>query len=289
MRQRRSSPRRQERGEKPPATNRALSALLDICDVQQQELAEVADRKPGTLSDYARRKKLSLKNYWALTAFLTDRPAAEQLLALVEAIDRDDELSSATPAALVPELESLAGRLAASLPGKVEELAAQRERQKFQVLWTALRHLTVDEWEQLIEALPGLRSPAFVERLAEESARAASDDADRALELANLALWLARKVPGKRAAGRAKGLPGASSATRDGSGAICTRRGKPSPSRPGSGRPTAPALPCFCPAGAFSTSKPRSGSTCGNRTRRWLCWTKPRKRLHRAATPRRDS
>jgi tetratricopeptide (TPR) repeat protein len=206
LRQRRSSPRRQERGDKPPATNRALSALLDICDVQQQELAEAADRKPGTLSDYARRKKLSLKNYWALSAFLTDRPAAEQLLALVEAIDRGEELAAATPAALVPELESLAGRLAASLPGKVEELAAQRERQKFQVLWTALRHLTVEEWKQLIEALAGLRSPAFVERLAEESARAASDDADRALELANLALWLARKVPGEESRRQSEGF-----------------------------------------------------------------------------------
>jgi hypothetical protein len=128
------------------------------------------------------------------------------LLALVEAIDRGEELSAVTPAALVPELESLAGRLAASLPGKVEELAAPRARQKFQVLWTALRHLTVDEWKQLIEALAGLRSPAFVERLAEESARAASDDADRALQLANLALWLARKVPGEESRQQSEGF-----------------------------------------------------------------------------------
>jgi tetratricopeptide (TPR) repeat protein len=194
MGQKRSSPRRQERGEKPPASNRALSALLQICDVQVQELAEASGRQPGTLSDYARRKTLSLKNYWSLTGHLADRSTAEQLLHLVEAIDRAEEVLT-TPAALATELGSLAERLAATIPQKVEVLAAQRERQRCQNIWTALRHLTIGEWRHLCEGLATLRCPAFVEFLAEESARAASDDADRSLALANLALWLAKKVP----------------------------------------------------------------------------------------------
>lgn len=197
MDQRRTSPRRKERGDKPPATNRSLSGLLGIYDIQLQELAEAAGRKPGTLSDYARRKTLSHKMYWDLSACFADLPVAEQLLALVEAVDRAEMLDVTAPAAVASELGSLAEQLAVALPRRIEELAAERERQRFQTLWGALRHLTVAEWQRLIEALAPLRSPAFVALLGEESTRAASDDAGRALELANLTLWVAKRVAGE--------------------------------------------------------------------------------------------
>jgi transcriptional regulator with XRE-family HTH domain len=58
-----------------------------------------------------------------------------------------------------------------------------------------VRCIGVEGLQVLIEELPELRTPAFVGLLAEESVQAASDDADRALRLANLTLWLARKVP----------------------------------------------------------------------------------------------
>jgi transcriptional regulator with XRE-family HTH domain len=57
------------------------------------------------------------------------------------------------------------------------------------------RRIGSEGLQVLLEEIPELQSPAFVAFLAEESARAASDDADRALSLANLALWLARKLP----------------------------------------------------------------------------------------------
>ncbi len=44
---------------------------------------------------------------------------------------------------------------------------------------------------------PGLKSWAFVKLVGEESVRAASDDAKRARELADIALWLADQVPGE--------------------------------------------------------------------------------------------
>jgi transcriptional regulator with XRE-family HTH domain len=58
-----------------------------------------------------------------------------------------------------------------------------------------LHRLGTKGLQVLVEEIPDLQSPAFVELLAEESVRAASDDADRSLALANLALWLAKKVP----------------------------------------------------------------------------------------------
>jgi transcriptional regulator with XRE-family HTH domain len=58
-----------------------------------------------------------------------------------------------------------------------------------------VRRIGVEGLQVLIEELPELRTPAFVGLLAEESVQAASDDADRALRLANLALWLAKRVP----------------------------------------------------------------------------------------------
>jgi transcriptional regulator with XRE-family HTH domain len=65
--------------------------------------------------------------------------------------------------------------------------------------WPALaplvRRIGVEGLQVLLEELPELRSPAFVELLAEESEKAASDDADLALKLADLTLWLAKKVP----------------------------------------------------------------------------------------------
>jgi len=194
MSQRRPSLRREERGEKPAATNRALSSLLVMCDVQVQELAEAAGRQPGTLSDYARRKKLPLEMYRALASLLTDPPHAERHLDMVEAIDRAEEVPITTPSALALELGSLGERMAVSQAQTVAEWATQRERQKFATIWAALHHLTGAEWQQLMRALPSLRCPAFVERLAEESERAASDDADRALSLASLCLWLAKRV-----------------------------------------------------------------------------------------------
>jgi tetratricopeptide (TPR) repeat protein len=167
-----------------------------MCDVQVQELAEAAGRQPGTLSDYARRKKLPPEMYRVLASHLTDPSHAERHLDMVEEIDRAEGVPITTPADLAPELESLGERLAVSLPQRVAERATQRERQKFETIWAALRHLAVAEWQQLMGALPALRCPAFVERLAEKSVRAAADDADRALSLANLSLWLAKRVPG---------------------------------------------------------------------------------------------
>ena len=46
-------------------------------------------------------------------------------------------------------------------------------------------------------AVPELLSWADCELLADKSEEAAADDADRALELAELALWVAERVPGE--------------------------------------------------------------------------------------------
>ena len=59
-----------------------------------------------------------------------------------------------------------------------------------------LRSLGAHDLQDLEDKLPSLRSWAFVKLVGEESARAASVDAGRALELASFTLWVAERVSG---------------------------------------------------------------------------------------------
>jgi tetratricopeptide (TPR) repeat protein len=65
--------------------------------------------------------------------------------------------------------------------------------------WLLMRTWTAAEWPKLLEEAPQLATWALVERLAEESARAAADNVKRARELAELACWVARRIEGTQA------------------------------------------------------------------------------------------
>jgi len=188
-----------EKGKRPPATNRAFFALLKILHLSQQQAAELFHLKPGTLSDYAQgRKTLLLKNYRRKCEKVGLDPAiSEHALALVAEVDGALEPQKASAPFLVSEIGRLAVRLASSVPARVEELSTQRDLRQLQTLWKQLKKLETDDWKLLFDQLPELRRWAFVKLLGEESARAASDDAKRALGLADLALWLAERVPGE--------------------------------------------------------------------------------------------
>ena len=83
----------------------------------------------------------------------------------------------------------------ARLPRLLEEGDAREARRHARELWSGLGDRPADDWRLVLTKLPGLVSWAVCELLAEKSAEAASDDADRALELATLALWAAARVP----------------------------------------------------------------------------------------------
>ncbi len=192
-RKRRTTPPEQETPEAalPPPTNRAFSALLKALHLNLIQAAAKLGMDHKTLSDYAQgRKTMYPQNYRRKCAALGHTAAGERALALVEEVD-----GAAAPF-LVSEMGRLAARLAASIPARLEKVATRRDLAKFQALWKRLKKLDLEDWKLLFDRLPGLRKFAFVKLLGEESVRAAADDATRALELANLALWLAERVPG---------------------------------------------------------------------------------------------
>jgi tetratricopeptide (TPR) repeat protein len=73
---------------------------------------------------------------------------------------------------------------------------ATAERQRGELLWERIRSLTARQQRQAIEEKLDFRSWGLCVRLCEESIRAACDSADRAVELAELAVFLAGWLPG---------------------------------------------------------------------------------------------
>jgi tetratricopeptide (TPR) repeat protein/transcriptional regulator with XRE-family HTH domain len=180
--------------------NRALSALAEILDLSQQQMAEKLHIERGTVSDLVSGKKnLGPDNFRRKCAAFGRRAEAlgEQLLALVEGFDAETDLSLAIPAAagVISEIGREAERLAAVLAAKVRQVVAEEARRQAAALWKDIRKLEVHEW-RLIAVAPEVRSWAFVKLVGEESTRTASVDAGRALELASFALWVAERVPG---------------------------------------------------------------------------------------------
>jgi hypothetical protein len=211
-RQRRTSPSESDGSGavKPPATNRAFSALLKILYLNQHQAAEALAMEPNTLSDYAHGKTLTLDNYRRKCAALGLKPAtSEHALALVAEVDGDEQLRRATSPELTSEIGRLVERLAASIPARARELATRRDRKRLQILWGHLKTLEPAAWRLLLAAAPDLRRWVLVKLVGEESAWAAADDTNRALDLASLALWVSERITGEEGwISRIFGFPG---------------------------------------------------------------------------------
>ncbi len=107
---------------------------------------------------------------------------------------------TAEEARQVRQLAAQLGRVAADLTGShvLKRLRARRahqDRQRAAGLWARLKKATPAERLLLVESAQEFQLWALAERLCEESADAASDRADRALELARLAHRVAELAP----------------------------------------------------------------------------------------------
>jgi tetratricopeptide (TPR) repeat protein len=107
---------------------------------------------------------------------------------------------TAEEARQVRQLASQLGRVAADLAGshmlkRLRARRARQDRQRAAALWARLRKATPAERLLLVESAQEFQLWALAERLCEESAEAASDRADRALELARLAHRVAELAP----------------------------------------------------------------------------------------------
>ena len=196
-RRRTQTPEPPRKGAKSPAANRAFSALVAILDLDQQQVAEKVGVVKGTVSAYVSgRKTLQADNFRSKCAAFGLEGLAEEILALVAKADgKAIQATTPTTAGLIGEISRHAERLAAALPAKVREAVAEKARRQAVALWKDIKKLEAHEW-RLIAVAPEVRSWAFVKVVGEESARAASVDAGRALELASFALWVAERISG---------------------------------------------------------------------------------------------
>lgn len=89
-----------------------------------------------------------------------------------------------------------AAELRAHLLGQVRRRHAEEERAEAAALWRRLAGKSATESRFVVENGPEVWSWALVEHLSHESGSEASDSAQEAIKLAELALWVAERVPG---------------------------------------------------------------------------------------------
>jgi transcriptional regulator with XRE-family HTH domain len=89
-----------------------------------------------------------------------------------------------------------AAELRAHLLGQVRMWHAEEERAEAAGLWRRLAGKSASERRFVVENGPEVWTWALVERLSHESEAEASDSAQEAIQLAELALWVAERVPG---------------------------------------------------------------------------------------------
>lgn len=194
---------------KTPPEGLVLKVFREIADVGQEELAESSGHSRSEIANWEKgRTRLHLDRLIFLGKLL-GFPAnvAEGLLRLLGWLYPTSEETSHPPLALSQEERRIVAGAALSLAASQAEVMAEArlqdliaaDRRQAQGLWLELRTWTIAEWKQLLEDAPQLATWALVETLCNESERAAGGDARRACSLAELACWVAKRVPGNQA------------------------------------------------------------------------------------------
>jgi transcriptional regulator with XRE-family HTH domain len=175
---------------------------------ERKELAAKAGVSPSTISNYEkgktvprpeRRKKIAE----ALDVSLADldhvADAVRKGLSGLHAQGSGafERLVDELTAALVEDFRRGARPLVAHfLSSQAKELPASSD-EAVRALQPVLREIDVAGLELLVDKAPSLRRLAFVMLIGEESERAASIDAERALDLASFALRVAERIQGE--------------------------------------------------------------------------------------------
>lgn len=192
----------------PPLHSLALTCLRVIQGWNQSDLSEVSGMPCNLISDYERgRKNLSRERLVMLAATMGLAPSAvDGVLDFVDTLRQ----AGGNPSPFTPEtqqIDSLAsdwGRQTAAgvramLGAVSQESQALLARQRAASVWAGLRQFKPDRRRLLVEDTADFHTWALCERICAESIQAAADNADRALDLARLALLVAERVPGSEA------------------------------------------------------------------------------------------
>ena len=183
---------------KPPATNRALSALLRLLDLDPRAAAAALGVEPDALEEYRSGKRaLALADYRRMCATFGEEATGNKLLDLAaDVVGEAPPPRESVSAEVIAEIGRLGERLAATLPARLREAIAKEAREQALGRWEALKKLAPEHWRLTAAAASEVRCWAFVKVVGEASAEVSSTDAGRALELASFALWVAERVPG---------------------------------------------------------------------------------------------
>jgi transcriptional regulator with XRE-family HTH domain len=199
-------------GKKPPSSQAlAMLYLRSKRCWSQKELAARAG-----LADYKQicryetgGKPLSLKKLHDFAAALGYPPEAVEALLFIGAwIEPEAEAEPSSPVPLDPEVRrsldhaslsaawSLLDALREEMGRAVRKGEVEAARRKAREQWESLKSATRQDRRDAVAALPELRNWALAERVCHESEQAAAHKVEVALELADLALHIAGRVPG---------------------------------------------------------------------------------------------
>jgi tetratricopeptide (TPR) repeat protein len=176
------------------------------------------------LSDYRRisrfetgENQLSRQELYVLAGLLGDSREAVDALLFTDSLITASPPEPASPVALTPaELRRIdraviadgwtrAADLRAKLIADKKRRKAAAAHREAGELWARLKTLSRPARREVVADAPEFQSWALAVRLCEESRRAAANDPQEALHLADLALWIAGRVEGEEFRSRLRG------------------------------------------------------------------------------------
>jgi transcriptional regulator with XRE-family HTH domain len=192
----------------PGVLSVTLTALRRRRGLTEKDLAEQAGISDSMITYYETEKEPSREKLYELAALLGY--SVEDVESIVFGLSRVDRPlpESRLPVDPTPagmrQIREIAGRAGRGLTELIEKSLAEvarswriaKARRRAGELWQEIQKTPVARRRALIETSRKFQTWEVAERLAEESARAASDRADRALELAELGLRAAELAPG---------------------------------------------------------------------------------------------
>jgi tetratricopeptide (TPR) repeat protein/DNA-binding XRE family transcriptional regulator len=194
----------------PPPLSAALTSLRSAQGWTQKELAQALGISTKTLSFHERgRSELTRERLETMVALmgLGSEDIDATLLALEQIRGRAEPAVS--PVGPTREERRIIERTAAAMARSAARVTRSELTRSFQAprieqarreageLWAVLKARPARERRALVESAGEYRSWALCERLCAESERAAAADARRAVELAELAVRVAARVPGE--------------------------------------------------------------------------------------------
>jgi transcriptional regulator with XRE-family HTH domain/tetratricopeptide (TPR) repeat protein len=195
----------------------AIVVLRTLRGWDQCDLAAAAGLSPSSISRYENGEIVPSRRSFRriVAAVRVPVPLVDRLFAWIRsaraAIAESPEEAEGAIDALCAEISdgvSHAFRSAAALVLAGEPVAgagpwsralppAEADRERAPALWTLMKRRKPSERRMLVEDAQEFRSWALCELVCAESVKAAADDAGRAVDLAELAVFLAERIPGE--------------------------------------------------------------------------------------------